>query len=120
MALAKVHRTHQCDKLVRKSSAQGRVLGESLRTDRKTRSPPSRPSRHKFDADFYGVEMRLLVMGFIREMKDYPDVEALIEDIEVDCNVARQSLDREAWALRETGNGTFDGSWLVRETAQAE
>ena len=65
---------------------------------------------HKFDADFYGVEMRLLVMGFIREMKDCPNVEALIEDIEVDCDVARQSLDREAWALRETGKGTFDGS----------
>ena len=75
---------------------------------------------HKFDADFYGVEMRLLVMGFIREMKDYPNVEALIEDIEVDCDVARQSLDCEAWALRETGKGTFDGSWLVRETVQAE
>ncbi|KAJ3516807.1 hypothetical protein NLJ89_g897 [Agrocybe chaxingu] len=75
---------------------------------------------HKFDADFYGVEMRLLVMGFIREMKDYPDVEGLIEDIEVDCDVAHQSLDREAWALRETGKGTFDGSWLVRETVEAE
>ena len=75
---------------------------------------------HGFDAHLYGVEMRLLIMGFIREMKDYPNVEALIEDIEVDCDVARQSLVREAWALRETGKGTFDGSWLVRETVQAE
>ena len=73
---------------------------------------------HEFGADFYGVEMRLLVIGLTREMKDYPNVEALIEDIEVDCDVARQSLVREAWALRETGKGTFDGSWLVRETAE--
>ncbi|KAJ6515012.1 riboflavin kinase [Mycena vitilis] len=69
---------------------------------------------HKFEADFYGVEMRLLVTGFIREMKGYVDVKGLIEDINVDCDVARKSLDREAYALRETGKGTLDGSWLVR------
>ena len=69
---------------------------------------------HEFGADFYGVEMRLLVTGFIREEKDYAGVEELIEDIRVDCEVARKSLDREAWALRETGEGTLDGSWLVR------
>jgi riboflavin kinase len=73
---------------------------------------------HEFGADFYGVEMRLLITGFIREEKDYPELEALIEDISVDCDVARKSLDREAWALRETGKGTLDGSWLVRETAE--
>lgn len=73
---------------------------------------------HNFGADFYGVEMRLLVTGFIREEKDYPELDALIEDINLDCDVARKSLDREAWALRETGKGTLDGSWLVRETAE--
>ncbi|KAJ2936949.1 hypothetical protein H1R20_g136, partial [Candolleomyces eurysporus] len=75
---------------------------------------------HEFEADFYGVEMRLLMTGFIREEKNYPKLEELIEDIKVDCDVARKSLDREAWALRETGKGMLDGSWLVRETAEAE
>ncbi|KAI0042074.1 riboflavin kinase [Auriscalpium vulgare] len=70
---------------------------------------------HEFAADFYGVEMRLLITGLIREMRDYAELEGLIEDIKVDCEVARRSLDREAWALRETGKGTLDGSWLVRE-----
>ncbi|KAJ7773435.1 riboflavin kinase [Mycena metata] len=73
---------------------------------------------HDFGADFYGVEMRLLITGFIREEKNYAHVEALIEDINVDCDVARKSLDREAWALRETGTGTLDGSWLLRETPE--
>lgn len=73
---------------------------------------------HEFGADFYGAEMRLLIVGFIREEKDYADVGALIEDIKLDCEVACSSLDREAWALRETGKGTLDGSWLVRETAE--
>lgn len=72
---------------------------------------------HEFGADFYGVEMRVLVAGFIREERNYDRVEALIEDIKADCAVARNSLDRETWALRETCKGTLDGSWLVRETA---
>ncbi|KAK7047162.1 riboflavin kinase [Paramarasmius palmivorus] len=73
---------------------------------------------HEFRADFYDVEMRLLIMGFIREQKNYLEIKALIEDIKVDCDVARKSLDREAWALRETGEGTMDGSSLMRETSE--
>jgi len=73
---------------------------------------------HEFGAYFYDVEMRLLITGFIREERDYDEEKELIEDIMVDCVVARNSLDREAWALRETGRGTLDGSWLVRETAE--
>ncbi|KAL1718385.1 hypothetical protein EV715DRAFT_252631 [Schizophyllum commune] len=73
---------------------------------------------HDFGVDFYGVEMRLLIMGFIREEKDYPSLDALIEDIRIDCDVARNSLNREAWALRETGKGTLDGSWLVRDNSR--
>ncbi|TRM70424.1 hypothetical protein BD626DRAFT_423253 [Schizophyllum amplum] len=69
---------------------------------------------HEFGADFYGVDMRLLLTGFIREEKNYPALEALIEDIKIDCDVARNSLDRESWALRKAGKGTLDGSWLVR------
>ena len=69
---------------------------------------------HKFGADFYDVEMRVLILGFIREERNYPDQQALIDDINLDCDVARRSLEREAWSLRETGKGMLDGSWLVR------
>ncbi|KIY63478.1 riboflavin kinase [Cylindrobasidium torrendii FP15055 ss-10] len=70
---------------------------------------------HEFEGDFYGAEMRVLLTGFIRgERGDYANQEELIEDIKLDCEVARKSLDREAWALREMGRGTLDGSWLVR------
>lgn len=73
---------------------------------------------HEFEADFYGAEMRVLILGFIREEKDYNDLQELIDDIHLDCDVARNSLDREAWALRETSKGTLDGSWLLREPAE--
>ena len=70
---------------------------------------------HKFEADFYGTEMRVLITGFIRKERNYLEKQALIDDINLDCKVALRSLDREAWALREVGKGTLDGSWLVRE-----
>ncbi|KAJ7088476.1 hypothetical protein B0H15DRAFT_841477 [Mycena belliarum] len=44
--------------------------------------------------------------------ENYPELQAGIEDIHMDYNVARRSSDREAWALRETGKGTLDGSWF--------
>lgn len=75
----------------------------------------------KFGADFYGVEMRLLVTGFIRNEKDYSGLEALIADIEFDCEVAKHSLARKGWKVKELGVvregeevGELDGSWLVR------
>jgi len=69
----------------------------------------------KFASDFYGVEMRLLITGFIRDELDYSGLEALIADINLDCDVARNSLAREAWAPRELGKGTLDISWLLRD-----
>ncbi|KAH6647993.1 hypothetical protein BKA67DRAFT_523893 [Truncatella angustata] len=73
---------------------------------------------HKFAQDFYGAPMRLLILGFVREEKDYKSLEALVEDINIDCDVARQSLAREAWTPREGvvggGKGALDGAWLVR------
>ncbi|KAI0518095.1 hypothetical protein F5B22DRAFT_601681 [Xylaria bambusicola] len=71
-----------------------------------------------FGADFYDAPMRLLILGFVRDEKDYSGLDALVEDIRVDCDVARQSLAREAWTPAEGvvggGSGTLDGSWLVR------
>lgn len=73
---------------------------------------------HKFAQDFYDAPMRLLILGFIRKELDYSGLEALIEDINIDCDVARQSLSREAWKPKEgvvgSGKGTLDGAWLVR------
>ncbi|KAI0888047.1 riboflavin kinase [Annulohypoxylon maeteangense] len=74
---------------------------------------------HKFAADFYDAPMRLLILGFVREERDYPSLDALVVDINVDCEVARQSLARPAWTPRQGvvdgASGEFDGSWLVRE-----
>ncbi|KAK7470898.1 riboflavin kinase [Stygiomarasmius scandens] len=49
---------------------------------------------HEFKADFYGYDMRVVVLGYIRPELDYTSREALIEDIEIDKTVALRSLDR--------------------------
>lgn len=69
---------------------------------------------HKFGADFYGVEMRLLILGYIRDEQNYDGLDALIEDINTDCEVAKKSLEREAWKPSEEKDGKLDGSWLTR------
>lgn len=66
-----------------------------------------------FKADFYGSEMRLLILGFIREEKDYSSLEALVEDINTDCDVARKSLERAAWKPKGLDDGTLDGGFLT-------
>lgn len=52
---------------------------------------------HTFAHDFYGARMNLLICGFIRPEYDYVSKESLIEDINVDIEVARRSLEREAY-----------------------
>lgn len=52
---------------------------------------------HDFACDFYGAHMNLLILGFIRPEYDYVDKKSLAEDIRVDVEVARRSLQRETY-----------------------
>lgn len=52
---------------------------------------------HPFDSDFYGHEMKAVVLGYIRPELDYTSREDLIEDIETDKRVALKSLMRPAY-----------------------
>lgn len=42
--------------------------------------------------------MNLLICGFIRPEYDYVDRDSLVQDIRTDIEVARRSLEREAYA----------------------
>ncbi|EFE43766.1 hypothetical protein TRV_01443 [Trichophyton verrucosum HKI 0517] len=57
-----------------------------------------RPLFHHFP-DFYGTALNLLILGYIRPEYDYVSREALIDDIRIDCDVARRSLKRKAYAV---------------------
>ncbi|RKF63204.1 Riboflavin kinase [Erysiphe neolycopersici] len=52
-----------------------------------------------FQDDFYGCQMRVCLLGFIREEWDYETMDKLIEDIAIDCEVTRRSLDRRNWNM---------------------
>lgn len=52
---------------------------------------------HRFPHDFYGRHLNLVILGFIRPEFDYVSKEALIEDIEKDIQVTRESLARPAY-----------------------
>lgn len=78
----------------------------------------AQPKFHRLP-DFYGTQLNLLILGYIRPEYDYVSMEALIEDIRVDCEVARKSLLREAYQRYLVDNGAApeqvqaDREWLV-------
>lgn len=69
--------------------------------------------------DFYTTKLNLLILGYIRPEFDYVSLEALVEDIRVDCEVARESLLRDSYKcyIVDDGKATEkvaeDRGWLV-------
>eukprot|EP00252_Welwitschia_mirabilis_P013342 TRINITY_DN2939_c0_g1_i1.p1 TRINITY_DN2939_c0_g1~~TRINITY_DN2939_c0_g1_i1.p1 ORF type:complete len:411 (+),score=84.13 TRINITY_DN2939_c0_g1_i1:548-1780(+) len=53
---------------------------------------------HEFDEDFYGEELRLIVVGYIRPEANFPSLEALIERIHEDRRIAEAALDLPAYS----------------------
>lgn len=65
--------------------------------------------------DFYGAPLRIAILGYIRaERGDYASVDALVEDIHFDCDVARRSLARPSWTPVGEGAGTLSLPWLLQ------
>ncbi|KAI9310884.1 hypothetical protein BX666DRAFT_2003562 [Dichotomocladium elegans] len=54
---------------------------------------------HDFPNDFYGIAIRVMVLGYVRPEQNYPTLEALIRDILTDVQVAKTSLRRPAYDL---------------------
>ena len=51
------------------------------------------------------------MLGYVRPEYDYVSVESLIEDIKIDCDVARRSLERAGYAkFKEDG---AEKKWLT-------
>ncbi|OAX39166.1 riboflavin kinase [Rhizopogon vinicolor AM-OR11-026] len=57
---------------------------------------------HEFASDFYGYNMKSVVLGYIRPELQYTSREALIEDIEFDKKVALKSLARPGYEMYMT------------------
>lgn len=67
-----------------------------------------------FESDFYGAELSLVILGFIRPEYDYVSKDALVDDIREDIRVAQRSLEREGYqAFKDEG-------WLRGEGGEGE
>ena len=70
-----------------------------------TTAPSSTTTQFHKLPDFYTTPLNLLILGYIRPEYDYVSLEALVEDIRVDCEVARESLRRGAYVCYLQGAG---------------
>lgn len=52
---------------------------------------------HKFDEDFYGKELRVAILGYIRPEKNFNTLEELIETINNDIKIANEQLDKSEY-----------------------
>ncbi|KAI9028564.1 riboflavin kinase [Hyaloraphidium curvatum] len=52
---------------------------------------------NKFGTDFYDEELRIIVLGYIRPEQNYDSLDALIADIQMDIQVAKNSLARPVY-----------------------
>ncbi|WVZ87997.1 hypothetical protein U9M48_034559 [Paspalum notatum var. saurae] len=53
---------------------------------------------HNFGEDFYGEELRLAIVGYIRPEANFPSLESLIERIHEDGRIAEKALDLPMYA----------------------
>lgn len=53
---------------------------------------------HEFEDDFYGEELRLVIVGYIRPEANFPSLDSLIERIHEDGRIAEKALDLPLYA----------------------
>ena len=56
---------------------------------------------YKFEQNFYGANVNLAILGYIRPELDYTTKEALIEDMMLDINTAKAALQRSEYKVYE-------------------
>ncbi|KAF8524741.1 riboflavin kinase [Gautieria morchelliformis] len=54
---------------------------------------------HNYQSDFYGHELRAVVLGYIRPELDYTSRDALINDIDTDKRVGEKSVNRPTYRI---------------------
>lgn len=75
---------------------------------------------HKFSRDFYNALMNLSILGFIRPEQGYESMEALVEDINFDIEVARRSLQREAYLEEKKDAYLMEFGWGKEEEREKD
>ncbi|XP_062600898.1 riboflavin kinase-like [Saccostrea cucullata] len=59
---------------------------------------------HTFNEDFYGSKLKVIMLGYIRPMKDFSSLDELIQAIENDIYIAKEKLDQPDNLVYKTNN----------------
>ncbi|CAN0892122.1 Bifunctional riboflavin kinase/FMN phosphatase [Linum grandiflorum] len=54
---------------------------------------------HEFESDFYGEDLRLVIVGYIRPEANFPTLESLIAKIHEDGRIAEKALDLPRYSI---------------------
>ncbi|GAA6023464.1 hypothetical protein JCM11491_000585 [Sporobolomyces phaffii] len=73
---------------------------------------------HSYPADFYGKELRVIMLGFIRPEYNYASMDALIKDIEWDKRVALRSTTTRAGYAEYADDDFFSRPSTLEPTDQ--
>lgn len=65
---------------------------------------------HEFSEDFYGAELRLVILGFVRPMSDFPSLDALIAAMKNDVVVSHRELAKDENVPFQ--HNTFFKQWM--------
>ncbi|XP_030765097.1 riboflavin kinase [Sitophilus oryzae] len=57
---------------------------------------------HKFESDFYGKELRVVILQYLRPEKNFSSLEELVKAIDDDIKEAKLALDKQDFALYKT------------------
>lgn len=59
---------------------------------------------HEYQSDFYGQELKVIILGYLRPEKNFSSLNELIEAIKNDISEANGELDKEEYAKYKTHN----------------
>lgn len=74
---------------------------------------------HQFPNDFYGEELRVIILGYIRPEKDYASLDDLIWDIKEDIRLGSEVLEQSPAYSKFRGDQflMFDKTYVDRTTS---
>ncbi|WEW57981.1 riboflavin kinase [Emydomyces testavorans] len=99
------------------TSSDSDATNDNANASASTNKPPHTRHHFHYFPDFYGTPLNLLILGYIRPEYDYVNLEALVEDIRIDCEVAKRSLARRTYVcfMRDDADADDEGPREARK-----
>nr|XP_034322349.1 riboflavin kinase-like [Crassostrea gigas] len=87
-----------------KNTKTEKVHGNSIQKTAKLKKSMETYLMHTFNDDFYGPKLKVVMLGYIRPMKDFSYLDELVKAIENDIYVAKRKLNQTVNLKYKTNN----------------